>query len=198
MILRFPGVVFLFALSSCGGLPPSGRSESICASAASYDAVREQIADGFLPSWMREQGQKGRGAIALSPEALGKQLPLHSPTVEGTEGDTGKVSCSVVGDLKSEFAPLLTVPPSLEAKSISRNEIALRIEFTVQPAADGSGVIVRVKNAGDIAQVVFQAAALSQHPLRADEQGAEVVVPTEEASPSADGEVEADGNIAND
>ncbi len=153
--------------------------EKRCSSKATYDLVKRDL-------FRRAAQLRGSDQAAYDRLAAYASLRMENPVLEGENEATGAVSCS--GSLS------LDVPPGV-AVAGGRRSLTSDVDYTVQPAADGSGTVVLLRNAdGIIAPLATltrnsepqQPAGSGQDLSRAEEVGApEAEVSAAPAPPAA-------------
>ena len=108
--------------------------EKRCSSKATYDLIKRDL-------FRRAAQLRGSDQAAYDRLAAYASLRMESPVLEGENETTGAISCS--GSLS------LDVPPGV-AVAGGRRSLTADVDYTVQPAADGSGTVVLLRNADGI------------------------------------------------
>lgn len=108
--------------------------ESWCASQGTYDAIRREL-------FRRAAQVRGSDEQAYTRLADFALLRVNSPVVRGIDEQLQSVTCS--GNAA------LSLPPNV-AVAGGRRSLSADIDYSVQPAADGTGNVVRLGNADGI------------------------------------------------
>jgi hypothetical protein len=108
--------------------------EKLCGSQATYDLIKRELFRRAAQVRGSDQGAYDR----LSGYAV---VRMENPVMESQNKDTGAVNCS--GSLT------LDLPPGVAVVG-GRRTLASDIDYTVQQAADGSGLVVQLRNADAI------------------------------------------------
>jgi hypothetical protein len=114
--------------------PPAGSIEKRCASQATYDLIKREL-------FRRAAQLRGSDQAAYDKLAAYAVVRMENPVLEGESKDTGAVNCS--GSLS------LDLPPGVAVVG-GRRTLMSDVDYTVQPAADGSGNVVLLRNADAI------------------------------------------------
>jgi hypothetical protein len=105
-----------------------------CASSATYDLIKREL-------FRRAAQVRGSDQSAYDRLAAYAAIRVENPVVESDNKDTGAVNCS--GSLS------LDLPPGVAVVG-GRRTLMSDIDYTVQPAADGSGNVLLLRNADSI------------------------------------------------
>lgn len=105
-----------------------------CASQATYDAIRREL-------FRRAAQVRGGDAQAYAKLADFALLRVSNPVARGVDEQLQSVTCS--GNAA------LDLPPGVAAAG-GRRSLAGDIEYSIQPAADGTGNVIRLGNADAI------------------------------------------------
>ncbi len=108
--------------------------EKLCASKSTYDLIKRDL-------FKRAAQLRGSEQAAFDQLSGFAVLRMENPVMESEDGSTGAVNCS--GSLS------LDLPPGV-AVAGGRRTLTSDIDYTVQPAADGSGPVVLLRNADPI------------------------------------------------
>jgi len=108
--------------------------QSWCAAQATYDAIRREL----FRRAAQVRGGDDQAYTRLSDFAL---LRMNGPVVRGTDDQLRSVTCSGTA--------VLDLPPGV-AVAGGRSSLSGDVDYMIQPAADGSGNVVRVGNADSI------------------------------------------------
>lgn len=111
-----------------------GNREKLCASAATYDLIKREL-------FRRAAQLRGNDQAAYDQLSAAAVLRMENPVMESEDSSTGAVNCS--GSLS------LDLPPGVAAVG-GRRTLMADVDYTVQPAADGSGNVVLLHNADAI------------------------------------------------
>lgn len=128
-----------------------------CAAQSTYDAIRREI-------FRRAAGVRGSDEQAYARLADFALLRISGPIVRGVDDRLDSVTCSGTA--------VLSLPPGV-AVAGGRRSLTGDLDYMVQPAADGTGNVVRLGNADSI---VVPLATLSR--TRAAEPSGPVELPT--------------------
>jgi hypothetical protein len=108
--------------------------EKLCASKATYDLIKSEL-------FRRAAQLRGSDQAAYDRLSAYAVVRMENPVMESEDSSTGAVNCS--GSLA------LDLPPGVAAVG-GRRTLMSDLDFTVQPAADGSGSVVLLRNADAI------------------------------------------------
>ena len=108
--------------------------EKRCASQTTYDLIKREL-------FRRAAQQRGSDQPAYDKLANYAVVRMENPVLESEDKDTGAANCS--GSLS------LDLPPGVAAVG-GRHTLMSDVDYTVQPAADGSGMVVLLRNADAI------------------------------------------------
>jgi len=108
--------------------------EKRCASQATYDLIKRDL-------FQRAAQMRGSDQAAYDKLAAYASIRMENPVLESERDETGAVSCS--GSLS------LDLPPGVAVVG-GRRTLSAEVDYTVQPAADGSGNVVLLRNADPI------------------------------------------------
>jgi hypothetical protein len=107
--------------------------EKWCAAQATYDAIKREL----FRRAAQARGNDEQVFARLSDFAL---LRMNGPVVRGIDDRVSSVSCSGTA--------VLSLPPGVSAGG--NRSLSGDVDYTVQPAADGTGNVVRLGNADSI------------------------------------------------
>lgn len=124
--------------------------EALCAAQATYDAIRREL----FRRAAQVRGSDQQAYTRLTDFAL---LRVSSPVVRDFDDQLGSVTCSGTANLD--------LPPGV-AVAGGRRSLSGDIDYMVQPAADGTGNVVRLGNA-DVIVVPLATLSRSGAPLTA-------------------------------
>lgn len=108
--------------------------EKRCASKATYDLIKREL-------FRRAAQVRGSEQSAFDRLSAYASLRMENPVLVSESGETGAVQCS--GSLS------LDLPPGV-AVAGGRRSLSAEVDYSVQPAADGSGSVVLLRNADGI------------------------------------------------
>jgi hypothetical protein len=108
--------------------------EKTCASKATYDLIKRDL-------FRRAAQVRGSDQGAYDRLAAYSVLRMENPVMESEDSANGAVNCS--GSLS------LDLPPGVAVVG-GRRTLNAEVDYTVQPAADGSGNVVLLRNADPI------------------------------------------------
>ncbi|MEO8453940.1 MAG: hypothetical protein ABI454_02165, partial [Sphingomicrobium sp.] len=112
----------------------AGKPEKSCASQATYDLIKHEL-------FRRAAQLRGSDQGAYDKLSAYAVVRMENPVLESEDKDTGGVNCS--GTLS------LDLPPGVAVVG-GRRTLTSDVDYTVQPAADGSGNVVLLRNADAI------------------------------------------------
>lgn len=145
--------------------------ERRCANQATYDLIKREL-------FQRAAQMRGSDQAAYDKLAAYAVARMENPVLESQDKDTAAVNCS--GSLS------LDLPPGVSAGG--RTTLMSDVDYTVQPAADGSGNAVLLRNADAIIAPLATLARVSQPapaPVLPTETNAAPVQPTAETAPTS-------------
>lgn len=119
-------------ISASGG--PATSAERACASKATYDLIKREL-------FRRAAQLRGSDNAAYDQISAQAVLRMENPVMESENEETRAVQCS--GSLA------IDLPPGVVAVG-GRRTLMAGIDYSVQPAADGSGNVVLLRNADAI------------------------------------------------
>ncbi len=138
--------------------PGASPTEKLCASKSIYDLIKRDL--------FRRAGQlRGSDQAAYDRLAAYAVIRMDNPVMESEEQGTGGVNCS--GTLS------LDLPPGV-AVAGGRRTLMSDIDYTVQPAADGRGQAVLLRNADAIIAPLATLARVAEPPPQTLPDGNEV------------------------
>jgi hypothetical protein len=145
----------------------AANPEKTCASQGTYDLIKRDL-------FRRAAQLRGSDQAAYDKLAAYAAVRMEDPVLEGEDKDTRAVKCS--GSLS------LDLPPGVAVVG-GRRTLMSDIDYTVQPAADGSGMVVLLRNADSI---ITPLATLSRpaQPAQAPAQLPENATAPERQSPA--------------
>jgi hypothetical protein len=108
--------------------------EKLCAAQATYDAIRGEL-------FRRAAQVRGSDEQAYTRLADFALLRVNSPVVRGIDDQLQSVTCS--------GSAVLSLPPNVEVAG-GRRSLSGDIDYMIQPAADGTGNVVRLGNVDSI------------------------------------------------
>lgn len=136
--------------------PPS--KDKVCASKSTYDFIKRDLFRRAAQVRGSEQAEYDQLAAAAS-------LRMENPVMESEDSRTGAVNCS--GALS------LDLPPGVAVVG-GRRTLSSDVDYTVQPAADGSGQVVLLRNADAIVTPLATLARTAETPPVTADQPDEV------------------------
>ena len=148
--------------------PKAQAPEKQCASKSTYDLIKRDLF-------------KRAAQLRVSDQAAFDQLSgfavlrMENPVMESEDNSTGAVNCS--GSLS------LDLPPSVAVVG-GRHTLTTDIDYTVQPAADGSGPVVLLRNADAIVTPLATLSRTAQ-PTQQPMDLANQMAPVEPSVPAA-------------
>lgn len=135
--------------------------EAWCAAQPTYDAIRGEL-------FRRAAQVRGSDEQAYTRLADFALLRMSGPVVRGIDDELESVTCSATA--------FLDLPPGVRASGGQRS-LSGELDYMVQPAADGTGNVVRLGNADSIVvplATLSRMSAPQSEPLLPPELGAEV------------------------
>jgi hypothetical protein len=142
---------------------PSG--ERLCADKTTYDLIKREL-------FRRAAQLRGSDQAAYDKLSAYASLRMENPVMESEDSTTHAVNCS--GSLS------LDLPPGVAAVG-GRRSLMSDVDYVVQPAADGSGTVVMLRNADPIIAPLATLARVSTPPPQAPESA-----PANTEQPEAD------------
>lgn len=127
-------------------MQPKPSPERRCASQGTYDLIKREL-------FRRAAQLRGSDQAAYDKLAAYAVVRMENPVIEGESSDTGAVNCS--GSLS------LDLPPGVAVVG-GRRTLMSDIDYTIQPAADGSGPVVLLRNADAIVTPLATIARVQQ------------------------------------
>lgn len=127
--------------------PPS--IEKVCASKQTYDLIKHEL-------FRRAAQERGSDQTAFDQLSAYAVVRMDNPVMESQDTATGAVNCS--GSLS------LDLPPGVRVVG-GRHTLSADVDYTIQPAADGSGNVVLLRNADPIVTPLATLARASQPPM---------------------------------
>lgn len=112
----------------------AANADKRCASKATYELIKREL-------FRRAAELRGSDQAAYDKLAAYAVVRMENPVMEGENSDTGAINCS--GSLS------LDLPPGVSVVGGRRNLMS-NIDYTIQPAADGTGDVILLKNADAI------------------------------------------------
>lgn len=108
--------------------------EKLCAAQATYDAIRGEL----FRRAAQVRGSDEQSYTRLADFAL---LRINGPVARGIDDQLKSVSCAGTA--------VLSLPPNVEVAG-GRRTLSGDLDYTIQPAADGTGNVIRLGNADSI------------------------------------------------
>lgn len=142
--------------------------EKLCASQATYDAIRGEL----FRRAAQVRGSDEQGYKRLSDFAL---LRMNGPVARGIDDQLKSVSCTGTA--------VLSLPPNVEVAG-GRRTLSGDVDYMIQPAADGTGNVVRLGNADSIVVPLATLARINA-PQSAPLTPAPTQDPVNEAAPAS-------------
>jgi len=109
-------------------------SDKACASKSTYDLIKREL-------FRRAAQLRGSDGAAYDKLAAYAVVRMENPVMESEESSTGVANCS--GSLSLDLPPGVVVVGG-------RRSLMADVDYTVQPAADGGGSVVTLRNADAI------------------------------------------------
>lgn len=131
--------------------PRAASAEKRCASQTTYDLIKREL-------FRRAAQLRGSDQAAYDKLAAYAVVRMENPVIEGESSDAGAVNCS--GSLS------LDLPPGIAVVG-GRRTLMSDVDYTVQPAADGSGNVILLRNADAIITPLATLARVGQPPAAA-------------------------------
>lgn len=145
--------------------PPEKR----CASKATYDLIKREL-------FRRAAQLRGSDQAAYDQLAAYAVVRMENPVMEGEDSSTGGVKCS--GSLS------LDLPPGVAVVG-GRRTLMSDVDYSVQPAADGTGQVVLLRNADAIITPLATLSRVQQQPGEGATEGNEATPELEEVNVAA-------------
>jgi len=131
----------------------AGNPEKLCAAGATYDLIKREL-------FRRAAQLRGTDQAAYDRLSAAAVVRMENPVMESQDSSTGAVNCS--GSLS------LDLPPGVAALG-GKTTLSSDVDYTVQPAADGSGNVVLLRNADSIIAPLATLARTEQAPPATDQ-----------------------------
>ena len=125
--------------------------EKACASNQTYELIKREL-------FHRAAQLRGSDQAAFDELSRYAVVRMENPVMESQDSSTGGVNCS--GSLS------LDLPPGVGVVG-GRRTLSSDVDYTVQPAADGSGNVVLLRNADAIIAPLATLARINQPPAAA-------------------------------
>lgn len=133
-----------------GGGAPAASAEKSCATKTTYDLIKREL-------FRRAAQLRGSDAAAYDRLSAFAVVRMENPVMESEDSATRAVQCS--GSLS------LDLPPGVAVVG-GRRTLMSGVDYSVQPAADGSGSVVLLRNADAIIAPLATLARVSQPAAR--------------------------------
>lgn len=121
-------------------------NEKACASKATYDLIKREL-------FRRAAQLRGSDQAAYDRLSSYAVVRMENPVMESADNSSGAINCS--GSLS------LDLPPGVAAVG-GRRSLMSDVDYSVQPAADGSGKVLLLRNADAIIAPLATLARMSQ------------------------------------
>ena len=131
----------------------AANPEKLCASNATYDLIKREL-------FRRAAQLRGTDQAAYDRLSAAAVVRMENPVMESQDSSTGAVNCS--GSLSVDL------PPGVAAVG-GKTTLSSDVDYTVQPAADGSGNVVLLRNADSIIAPLATLARTEQAPPATDQ-----------------------------
>ncbi len=174
---RNPDQDKLTGSESAGNASQAADPGKLCANKTTYDLIKREL-------FKRAAQVRGSDQAAFDQLAGYASLRMENPVMESQDDSTRAVNCS--GSLS------LDLPPGVAVVG-SRRTLTADVDYTIQPAEDGSGNVVLLRNADPIVTPLATLARVGQPQAQqqptAPEAGPEQPQPDVGASESANKDV---------
>jgi uncharacterized protein YecT (DUF1311 family) len=120
--------------------------EKLCASKATYDLIKREL-------FRRAAQLRGSDQAAYDRLSAFAVIRMENPVMESQDSGSGAVNCSA--------SLSLDLPPGVAVVG-GRRTLTTDLDYTVQPAADGSGNVVLLRNADPIVTPLATLARVAQ------------------------------------
>jgi hypothetical protein len=130
---------------------PQPSRAKLCASSTTYDFIKREL-------FRRAAQLRGSDQAAYDRVSAAAVVRMDNPVMESEDTSTGAVNCS--GSLS------LDLPPGVTAGG--RTTLMSDVDYSVQQAADGSGMAVVLRNAEAIITPLSTLAQVTQPPPQTD------------------------------
>ena len=150
---------------------PQASPEKRCASKATYDLIKREL-------FRRAAQVRGSDQAAFDQLSAHAVVRMENPVMESEDENTRAVNCS--GSLSIDLPPGVAVVGG-------RRSLSADVDYAVQPAADGSGAVVLLRNADAIVTPLATLArvAAAPRPPAADAPAPEPAEPALPQPPEA-------------
>ena len=145
--------------------------EKLCASKNTYDFIKRDL-------FRRAAQLRGSDQQAFDKLAPYASLRMENPVMESEDEKSGAVSCSA--------SATLDLPPGVEAVG-GRRSLPADLDYVVQQAADGSGLVVMLRNPDPIVTPLATLAKTGQavSPDQSDTVAPDELAPLDDGDQSA-------------
>ena len=133
------------------GQQKAADPEKLCADKHTYDLIKREL-------FRRAAQLRGSDQPAFDQLSAYAVVRMENPVMESEDDSTGAVNCS--GSLS------LDLPPSVAVVG-GRHTLTSDVDYTIQPAADGSGNVVLLRNSDAIVTPLATLARVEQPPAQA-------------------------------
>jgi hypothetical protein len=144
--------------------------DKTCANKSTYELIKRDL-------FRRAAQVRGSDQSAYDQLAAYAVLRMENPVMESENSSTGAVNCS--GSLSIDLPPGVAVVGG-------RRTLTSDVDYTVQPAADGSGAVVLLRNTDAIVTPLATLARTAQPTPEPNESGMNEVAPAETRTPIGD------------
>jgi uncharacterized protein YecT (DUF1311 family) len=133
-------------LAQSGQPAKAPAPEKACASKQTYDLIKREL-------FRRAAELRGSDQAAFDQLSAYAVVRMENPVMESQDGTTGAINCS--GSLS------LDLPPGVAVVG-GRRTLTADVDYTIQPAADGSGNVVLLRNADAVVTPLATLARVAQ------------------------------------
>ncbi len=141
----------------------------LCASTATYDLIKREL-------FRRAAQVRGSDQDAFDKLSNYAVLRMENPVMESQDNSTRAINCS--GSLA------LDLPPGVAVVG-GRHTLSSDVDYTVEPAADGSGDVVLLRNADAIVTPLATLARTNAAQAQPEASAPPAAVPSEPQQPEA-------------
>ena len=128
------------------GMAKPASAEKLCTGKATYDLIKREL-------FRRAAQLRGSDQAAFDRLSAYAVLRVENPVMENEDLKSGAASCSA--------SMALDLPPGVAVVG-GRRTLAAELDYTVQPAADGSGRVVLLRNPDPIVTPLATLARIAQ------------------------------------
>jgi len=186
------GLSVLVLLCSCG--KPAETAEQICSAGATYDKLKDLIADKVMPIDIQNGAESG---IHNARELVEQLVGFRQPVVSAVDDKTKRIDCHAILRIRSpRNAAMFLASEGVTAADIVEVKPAyldVKASYSVQPTADTGTRVYTLAKADEFAMMALIAGAQLVTPASSDDTTEE-----ESEAPAAEDLGETPANASDD